>query len=146
MKPCKKQHFVLAALAVALLNTPLAEAQADVAVIVNPANKVSKMSANDIKRIYLGKAKTFPQGSSAVAVDLKDSSAKNLFYKKVVKKSPTQLKAYWSKLIFTGKGTPPTVKNRDEDVIKWVAENREAIAYVDASSVNSSVKVIYTVK
>ena len=58
-----------------------------------------------------------------------------------MRKSSSQIKAYWSKLVFTGKGKPPTELS-GADAIKFVAEKPYAIAYVDASKVDTSVKVL----
>ena len=115
---------------------------AEVAVIVNPANGNS-LSDSDISRIYLGKSKSFGDGTSIEAVNQQpDAGVTEAFNEKVVKKSSSQLKAYWSKLVFTGKGTPPKELDSDEAVLDFVAKNPGAIGYIDASKVNDSVKVI----
>jgi hypothetical protein len=117
---------------------------ADVAVIVNPANGAA-LSDNDISRLFLGKLKKFPSGDKATPVNLKFGSAtRNEFEKKVLKKSSSQIKAYWSKLVFSGKGKPPKELASDSDIIALVAGDAGAVAYVDAASVNDSVKVIKT--
>ena len=68
--------------------------------------------------------------------------ARGEFNKKALGKSSSQLKAYWSKLIFTGKGTPPDALGSVEDVIAKVAADPSAIAYIDAGSVTDAVKVV----
>lgn len=35
------------------------------------------------------------------------AALRDAFYTKVTSKSPAQIKAYWSKIVFTGKGQPP---------------------------------------
>ena len=71
-------------------------------------------------------------------------NAREEFNKKALGKSSSQLKAYWSKLIFTGKGTPPDAIGNVEDVIAKVASDPSAIAYIDAGSVTGTVKVVQT--
>ncbi len=66
------------------------------------------------------------------------------FAKKVLGKSSSQLKAYWAKLVFTGKGTPPKQINSDAEMIKLVAANPNLIGFVNAASVDDSVKVAAT--
>lgn len=115
---------------------------ADVAVIVNPSNN-SELSKSDISKIFLGKSKTFSNGESVVAVNLKSNSAtRDSFQKEVLGKSKSQVKAYWSKLIFTGKGKPLKEFNNDKEVIAFIASNPNAIGYVDSSQVDGSVKVV----
>ncbi|REL34188.1 substrate-binding domain-containing protein [Thalassotalea euphylliae] len=127
-------------LAVALATSMLASAE--VAVIVNPAN-ANSISDNDISRAFLGKLKTFADGQSIKAVNSKANSAARVeFEKLVLKKSAAQVKAYWSKRLFTGKGKPLQELGTDADVLSFVASTPNAIGYVDAASVNDTVKVV----
>ena len=64
------------------------------------------------------------------------------FEQKILKKTSSQIKAYWSKRIFSGKGKPPKEVAAEHDIISLVAKNVDAIAYVEASSVTDAVKVI----
>lgn len=115
---------------------------ADIAIIVNPNNS-NTISESDINRIFLGKNKSFSGGDSVKAVNLKSGDAtRTEFEKKALGKSSKQVKAYWSKLIFSGKAKPLLESGSDADALKYVAENPKAIAYVDASKVNDTVKVI----
>ena len=59
-------------------------------------------------------------------------------------KSGSQYKAFWSKLVFTGKGKPPKEMSGDAAVIAAVSANPDAIGYVSASAVTDAVKVIAT--
>ncbi|MBQ4833585.1 phosphate ABC transporter substrate-binding protein [Pseudoalteromonas sp. MMG010] len=114
---------------------------AEVAVIVNPSNS-SALDANEIKRIYLGKSKKFADGVKVNPVNQDGNAVADEFNDKVVGKSSSQLNAYWSKLVFTGKGTPPEKRNNDQAVISFVAGNADAIGYIDSSKVTDSVKVV----
>lgn len=117
-------------------------AAAEVVVVVHPANQ-NTLDATSISRIYLGKAKSFPNGNQVVPVTQTDSSEVTLeFNKKVLKKSQSQIKAYWSKLLFTGKGTPPQIADDDASVIKLVANNPNIIGFVRPDAVTSDVKVV----
>lgn len=117
---------------------------ADIAVIVNPAN-ANVLTDKDISRAFLGKLKTFADGQSIEPINSKSSNAaRTEFEQKVLKKSSSQVKAYWSKLVFTGKGKPPQELASDSDILKAVASSANAIGYVDAKSVDGSVKVVKT--
>jgi len=117
-------------------------AQAEVAIIVHPSNN-STLTETDLTRMFLGKMKSFPNGESAVPVNMPEGHATtDEFNQKVLSKSASQLKAYWSKLVFTGKGTPPQDAGSAEEMLKLVAGNPSLIGYVDASKVDASVKVI----
>jgi len=113
-------------------------AQAEVAVIVNAGASAAPSQA-DVANIFLGKDK------SLKGVDVKDwTPTKDKFYTSVTSKNEAQLKAYWSGLVFTGKGQPlPTVAD-DAAVVAKVGAEADAIGYVDAASVTPAVKVLFT--
>ncbi|WP_312243908.1 phosphate ABC transporter substrate-binding protein [Stutzerimonas nitrititolerans] len=122
----------LALLGVAVL------AQAEVSVIVNPG-ATKAPSQSEVANIFLGKDK------SMKGVDLKDwTPTKESFYSAVTNKSESQLKSYWSGLIFTGKGQPMASVADDAAVVAKVATEADAIGYVDSAAVNDSVKVLFT--
>ncbi len=117
-------------------------ALAEVAIIVNPANAATA-GTDDIQRLFLGKTKSFPGGGDAVAFNLKEGSpAREAFNQAILNKNESQVKAYWSQLVFTGKGTPPKEAADEDEMKKWVAGNPNAIGYIDASKVDGSVKVL----
>ena len=117
-------------------------ASAEVAVIVSPSN-TNTISESDISRAFLGKLKTYGDGQAIEAVNSKAGTAsRGEFEKLVLKKSAAQVKAYWSKRLFTGKGKPLKELASDAEVLSYVAATPNAIGYVDAASVDSSVKVI----
>lgn len=115
---------------------------ADVAVIVHPSNS-NTINESFIKKVFTGKVKSFDNGDSVIAINQEsDTKSVEEFNEKLLNKSASQLKAYWSKQIFTGKGTPPKEVSNDNEVIKLVSTNPNLIGYIDASTVNDSVKVV----
>ena len=129
-------------LCITILSLASAFAQAEVAIVVHPSN-TSEVAKTSLSRIFLGKAKNFSAGGKAVPITPSASSpATSEFNSKVLKKSSSQLKSYWSKLVFTGKGTPPKALSSDAEVISFVSSNPNAIGYIDAASVTSAVKVV----
>lgn len=116
---------------------------AEIAVIVHPSAGSGSLTQEDVARIFLGKSKSFPSGGQAVAINQNEGSvARDKFNEAVCKKNASQYKAYWSQLVFTGKGTPPKDAGDDAAVKALVAANPNMIGYVDASVVDASVKVV----
>ena len=137
-----KSFRVLAALC---LTTSAAAALAEVSVIVHPSN-TAKIDPVAIERIFLGKEKAFSNGTKALPLNLAAAAPeREEFETKVLDKSPSQLKAYWSKLIFTGKGNQPAEASVAE-MIELVSANPSTIGYVPSSAVTDAVKVIHTSK
>ncbi|GBL03228.1 phosphate ABC transporter substrate-binding protein [Glaciecola sp. KUL10] len=115
---------------------------AELTVIVNPSN-TNDLDAKKVQRLFLGKDKKFPDGSEVLAVNLTaDSSTRNNFDEKILGRNSSQVSAYWSKLVFTGKGIPPKEVSSDAEVIDLVSKNPSVIGYVDSSSLIDGVKVI----
>jgi len=117
---------------------------AEVAVIVHPS-VADSASNKDISRIFLGKSKSLPGGQKVTPISLAEgNAATDEFNDKVLGKSASQLKSYWSKLIFTGKGQPPTELGSDADVVAKVSSDPNSIGYVSSASVTDAVKVLAT--
>jgi ABC-type phosphate transport system substrate-binding protein len=122
-------------------------AHAEIAVIVHPSAGFNDLSEDDIKRIFLGKAKKFPNGASVNPVNQSEGNdIRDQFIDKVLQKSPGQYRAYWSQLIFTGKGTPPKESGDSAKVKSMVADDKDMIGYIDMVSVDDTVKVVFVAK
>lgn len=112
-----------------------------VTVIVHPSNSAS-LDESELKKIFLGKSKTFPDGNKIEPIDLASGGARDEFVKSVLGRSESQIKAYWAKLIFTGKGQAPKTLDSEAEIIKMVSQTPSAIAYVSDGAVTDSVKVV----
>lgn len=121
---------------------PAISAAADYLIIVNKDNG-NAINDDFLSRAYRGEAKSWPGGGSVTTVALpEESAARVAFDKAVLGKSPGQSRALWSQLTFTGKAVPPKMVETDEDVVKAVSENKNAIGYVSAKANITAVKVV----
>lgn len=117
---------------------------AEVAVVVHPSNDAS-LDKGSIGKLFLGKKKKFSNGRTALPINAPSgASVRDEFNEKVVGRNSSQVKAYWSKLLFTGKWVPPKEIPSDAEVIALIAANPDTIGYVDAGSVTDAVKVVGT--
>jgi ABC-type phosphate transport system substrate-binding protein len=116
---------------------------ADVVAVVSAKSQVSALTKAQIADIFLGKVNRYPDGSPAVPIDLAEGSpARDEFYVKYAGKSPAQVKAHWSKIIFTGRGQPPAEAANPADLKKRLAENPSAIGYLEPDRVDVTVKIL----
>ncbi|MBW8457986.1 MAG: phosphate ABC transporter substrate-binding protein [Thiobacillus sp.] len=116
---------------------------ADVVAVVSAKNPVTALSKNQVVDIFMGKASRFPDGSRATPIDqIEGSAARDAFYASFAGKSPAQLKAHWSKIIFTGRGQPPREVANSIAVKKLVVEHPNSIGYIERNLVDGSVKVL----
>ncbi|OFA03472.1 phosphate ABC transporter substrate-binding protein [Duganella phyllosphaerae] len=122
-------------------------ALAEIVVIVSAKSAATALTEEQASDAFLGKNNTLPGGVQAVPVDQADGTAlREQFYSKVSGKTSAQMKAYWSKQIFTGKGQPPKEAGDSAAIKALVAANPNIVGYVDKSVVDASVKVVLTLK
>ena len=138
----KKIHYFL------LLNTSLllsiATAQSEPVVVVSATSPVSKLDKEQVANLFLGKSSSYPDGNAAVPIEQTDSaSAHEEFHKSITEKSASQLKSYWSKMIFSGKGTAPKEVSSNAELFKLLASNPAMIGYVDKTAADKTVKVVF---
>ena len=139
----KKIHYFL------LLNTSLllsiATAHSEpVVVVVSATSPVSKLDKEQVANLFLGKSSSYPDGSAAVPIEQTDGApAHDEFHKSVTEKSASQLKSYWSKMIFSGKGTAPKEVASNAELLKLLAGNPTMIGYVDKTAADKTVKVVF---
>jgi len=118
---------------------------AQTVVIISAKNPVSKLTKEQVAQIFLGQARTFVTGGMAEPVDLAEGSElRKDFYQKALNKPPAQMKAYWSKMEFSGSGTAPKALATSAEVVKLVSENPKYVGYVEAAAVNAGVKIVLT--
>lgn len=119
---------------------------AGLVVVVSARSPVGTLRADQVAEIFLGQAGRFPDGGEAVALDQGvGSPLRDEFYAKVTAKSPALLKAYWSKMIFTGRGQPPREVPGSAAVRRLVADNPSLIGYIDRSALDASVKPVLVI-
>jgi len=141
----KPSAFLLSA---ALLGTTMSSlAEADISIIANKAAPIDSIGQKAAKKLWLGKSHKIPGIGKVKVLDQSgNSDIKEAFYDKLAHKSKDQLKAYWAKIIFTGKAVPPKALSSDKKVLDIVSKNKNTLGYIDSKSVTDDVKVLMTIK
>lgn len=132
----RKGAYILATCLVMTTFTAVAE----VVVIGNPGLKASSLSGGHAAKLWLGQSRMLEDNTRVQVVD--NAKLQEEFAGKVLNKDVKQLKAHWAKLVFTGQANPPELLADDASVKKWVASTPNGLGYVDAKSVDGSVKVL----
>ncbi len=127
----------------ALLNGMIfpASVMADIVIIVHPSN-AAVIDQTSVKKIFMGRTKTFSNGEKAIPLDVEAGDIRKTFLKKYLQKDQSAIDSYWSRMIFTGGGTPPKSYATEDDIKKLVANNPNAIGYIDSAKADKTVKVI----
>jgi ABC-type phosphate transport system substrate-binding protein len=115
----------------------------ELVVIVNRANPTMELTHRQLVNLYMGRTQHYPNGTLALPVDqAPDSSARQTFYRVLVGKSVAEVNAYWAKLLFTGRASPPRSLVDTQMVLQVVRENRDVIGYIEERYVDDTVKVV----
>ena len=132
---------IAAALVLSLMS---AVAEADVVAVVSVRSPITALSPTQVADLFFGKASRFPNGLQAFPVDQAEGSAvRDEFYSKIVGKTAAQVKAYWSKIIFTGRGQPPPTVSNTTEMKKRISKDPGAIGYIERNMVDDSVRVVF---
>ncbi|RZL36160.1 MAG: hypothetical protein EOP35_11590 [Rubrivivax sp.] len=124
-------------IASALACAAVATQAADLVVIANPA--VGPLTKEQVGDLFLGKSQAF------TPVDQAETSATYAdFYKKASGRDVAQVKATWSRIVFSGKGQAPKQVADSAAMKKAVAADPKAVGYIEKSAVDASVKVVLT--
>lgn len=86
---------------------------AEVQIIASKSCKVSSMSKNDVKKLFLLK-KRLVDGKKIVVLDRTEATLYAKFIEQYLKKSSRKMRAYWVRMLFTGKVMPPKKVSLEE--------------------------------
>src|SRR5580704_4574922 len=110
----------------------------ELAVIVNLA--ATPLSKEHIADLYLGRSDAWTPIDQVIGSEIYVE-----FYKKVTGRDSAQIKAIWSRILFTDSGVPPKQMRDSAAVKKAVAANPKAVGYIEKSAVDASIKVALSI-
>src|SRR5574343_1666817 len=121
--PCLRPLVMLMILLLSQLGW-VGVAQAELVVVVNARAGVAAMTRNEVINIFFGRARQYFNGVEAEPVDMNDAHPdRSRFYQGLVGKDLSEVNAYWSRQVFSGRMQPPVRVGNSEDVLKWVASH-----------------------
>jgi predicted LPLAT superfamily acyltransferase len=134
-----------AALLMAALAAPAMAGE--LVVVVSAKSAVTALRPDQVAAIFLGQSARFPDGSEAVPLDQPlGAPLRDAFYLRVTSKTRPLLKAWWSKMVFTGRGQPPAEATDSAAVRRYVADNPDTVGYIDRSALDASVRAVLVVQ
>lgn len=111
--------------------------------VVDAASGVDQLTQEQVINIYLGRHRKLPTGVAAVPVDQPATeSLRAQFYRKLVDKDVAEINAYWARLHFSGKTTPPVQATSSAEVLKRVIGKPGGIAYIDRSQIDARLRIV----
>jgi hypothetical protein len=125
--------------AILLLAAP---AQASPVLIGNPQN-AGAVDREAARKLLLGETLFWPSGAAVEVFEVRsDEPAVEAGYLELTHKTLAQVRAQWNRLVFAGKADPPVRVGTSTEAKQAVARRADAIAIVDASVVDATVRVL----
>lgn len=117
--------------------------QEDFWIIVHPQNPVSVVERDFLRDAFLKKATNWPHGTAIRPLDFGGKAAtREHFIEAILRKTPSQLRSYWTQRIFSGTDVPPPEADSAAAVIQFVLKNPGAVSYLPAGVDPAGAKVI----
>ena len=121
-----------------------ATVQADLVVVSSPKSGIERLSRQEVVYLFMGRLRQLPNGQPAVPLDLDETMPERAdFYRQLVNKEPADIKAYWSRLVFSGASRPPLVAESREALIRQIHGTPGALGYIERSKVDSRLRVLF---
>lgn len=123
---------------------PLTAVATDLVVVANLKSGIDRMSREEVTFVFMGRWRQLPSGLRAMPVDLPEESPERAeFYRQLVNKSPSEIKAYWSRLVFSGSARPPVSPETHDEQMRILVSTLGAIGYLERSRVDDRVRIVY---
>ncbi|MEN9544660.1 MAG: hypothetical protein RLZZ598_1493 [Pseudomonadota bacterium] len=99
-------------------------------IIVHPQAAAGEFTLRQVAALFLGRATTLGDVPARPMDHALGSPARADFYRRLTGKDVADIDAYWARLAFSGKSTPPERVAGDDEAVARVAASPGAIAYV----------------
>lgn len=100
-------------------------------VVVKADSSISALTKKEVMGLFLGRAKYLPTGDKVKALDFPIASAVRAeFYRALTGKNIADIDAYWARLQYSGRATPPEPIESSELIMQIVSKEKRAIAYL----------------
>lgn len=127
------------ALLLLLLTCTVLQAEESLVVVVSQQSPIQQLSREDLSALYLGNLMTHETTHNLRALDLTDGETRDNFYTYLLGRSRNQMRAYWSRMVFTGKGKPPRALD-EAAIIEALQSDPSLIAYLPSGQLPASLR------
>lgn len=102
-----------------------------IVVVMSTSSGVEALTREQVINIFFGRFRQLPNGETAVPVDQPmEQPLKSAFYRKLVNKDLAEIRAYWARLVFSGRTSPPEQAATEEEALQLLLERPGAVGYL----------------
>lgn len=103
-------------------------------VVVNENADLTALSQKQVLSLFLGRAQFLPSGSRVKTIDYPvDSQVRADFYQSLTGKNIADIDAYWARLRYSGRASPPQPLADSNAIMAMVRQQKAALAYLPAN-------------
>lgn len=103
-------------------------------VVVNENADLTALSHKQVLSLFLGRAQFLPTGSRVKTIDFPvDSKVRADFYQSLTGKNIADIDAYWARLRYSGRASPPQPLADSSEIMEMVRQQEAALAYLPAN-------------
>jgi hypothetical protein len=135
-------RLLILGLVLTLLQSQVVVAEAAIVVVVRKDSPLLQLSRDEVVALFLGKTRR-SNDIPLTPFDSKDNALRDRFYLEVAEMSGMRVKAYWSRIVFSGQGRPPQEVSASEARTK-LADESDALIYLPADQVAPDMKVVFS--
>lgn len=121
-------------------------AAAEIVVVTSANAGIDSLSRADVQQLFSGKKKEVAGVRLQPLDQPPNSKIREEFYRKVLDKSPSQMRSYWARMTFTGKANPPGTVSGPAELDALLGGQSAFVGYVPADQVGAGMKVLYRVQ
>jgi hypothetical protein len=112
-------------------------------VVMSAASGIESLNQDQVTNIFMGRFRQLPNGAAARPIDQPPGDPIRAdFYQRLVHKQPSEIKAYWSRLIFSGKTSPPRQAKSREEIVTWLLKDPGAVGYLRPDQLDTRIKPV----
>lgn len=106
---------------------------------------ITHISREEAEQLYLGRLSALRDGTPVRLLDLAPGPSRNAFYQRLIGKNPTQTRAYWSRIVFTGRARPPREVAGPEELRNALNQDPNLIGYLPVGELAPDLRVLLRV-
>lgn len=134
-------RMLMIAMNVLLINI----SQADIYVIAHRDSAIETLDKHQVRDLYLSRSQNIAGISDITLFDRADADLRERFVQSIVGMSVRQFDAYWARLVFAGRVLPLSEAAENEELLRELKSNSNALGYMDNKPTSPRVKILLVV-
>jgi len=117
-------------------------AAAEIVVVTRAHGTIETLTREEAEQLYLGRLSALRDGTPVKLLDLPSSPIRDTFYAALIGKNAAQTRAYWSRMVFTGRARPPREVTDVEQMRAQLRSDPVFIGYLPSAEVEADLRVL----